>query len=332
MPTLEDATPELSRLWVVIVNYQTPQLTLDCLASLHQERQQGVDLIVRLVDNASEDHSIPFLNQAIIEHQWQSWVRFEPLPFNGGFAYGSNAVMRQALESPQGPDYILLLNPDTVVRAGAIVPLVEFLDTHPQVGLVGSRLEEPDGTPQSSAFRFPSFWTELDQGLRLGLVSELLEHQRIALPIADQPHPADWLSGASLMLRRTVLESVGLMDEDYFLYFEEVDFCHRAKQAGWDCWSIPASRVVHLVGQSSGLVEASAQPQQRRPPYWFNSRRRYFVKFHGWLYAALTDLAWMVGFVLWRSRRRIQRKPDTDPPYFLQDFFHHSVWLKGGQM
>ena len=318
------------QVWIVIVNYRTPQLTLNCLAALAQEFST-VSLKVVVVDNHSGDDSRESISQVIHDAGWESWASFLPLETNGGFSSGNNAAIRQALQSPHPPNYVLLLNPDTVIYPGAITPLIQFLEAHPQVGLVGSRLEDPDGTPQNSAFRFPSFWNEVDQGFRIGLLSHLLRRQQIALALSDCPCPADWLAGASLMIRREVFDTAGLLDESYFLYFEEVDFCRRAKQAGWECWYIPASRVVHLVGQSSGVTDTK-RPPQRRPTYWFDSRRRYFLKHHGWIYAALTDLLWMIGFAIWRARRVVQRKPDPDPPHFLWDFWQNSVWVKGRQL
>jgi N-acetylglucosaminyl-diphospho-decaprenol L-rhamnosyltransferase len=316
-------------LWVVIVNYKTASLTLDCLASLVAEYQRGLNMKVVVVDNASGDDSLEVLHEGLVALQSPSWIGLEPLSRNGGFAYGNNVVLRQALASSSPPSYILLLNPDTVVCEGAIAPLLNFLDAHPKVGLVGSRLEDPDGTPQSSAFRFPSLWSELDHGLRLGIVSRLMQHHRLALPITAEPCLSDWLAGASLMIRREVLTSAGLFDEDYFLYFEEVDFCHRAQQSGWGCWYVPESRVVHLVGQSTGVTDTRRSPQ-RMPQYWFESRRRYFLKFHGVAYGAIADLLWMTGFALWRLRRWLFSKPDSDPPYFLQDFFYNSIGIKRG--
>jgi GT2 family glycosyltransferase len=314
-------------LWVVIVNYQTASLVLDGINALMAEHQLGIQMSVTVVDNASGDESLEILSQGLIDLQTPDWIRVEGLPRNGGFAYGNNVVLQAALTSEHPPDYILLLNPDAAVREGAIAPLIQFLYEHPDVGLVGSRLEDPDGTLQTSAFRFPSIWSELDHGLRLGAVSRLLAHRKLALPLTSEPCPADWLAGASLMIRREVLTTAGLFDEDYFLYFEEVDFCHRAQQAGWQCWYVPESRVVHLVGQSTGVTDTRRSPQ-RMPQYWFESRRRYFLKFHGAAYTALADLLWMVGFSLWRIRRWLFKKPDTDPPYFLWDFFCNSIWVK----
>jgi GT2 family glycosyltransferase len=196
---------------------------------------------------------------------------------------------------------------------------MDFLEEHPKIGIAGSRLEDPDGTPQRSAFRFPTVWSEFEWGVRLGPVSRLLQRRVVAPPVQDRPHPAEWMAGASMMVRRAVFDAIGVMDEKYFLYFEETDFFLLAKRAGWPAWYVPTSRVVHLVGQSTGVTDTK-RAARRMPRYWFESRRRYFVKNHGRLYAFLADVAWTVGFSLWRLRRFVQRKPDHDPPGLLWDF------------
>lgn len=324
-------TPTLScaRLRVVILNYRTPELTVACLHSLIKEVRILPGTQVTVVDNDSADGSIEKISAAIATENWD-WVTFLPQDRNGGYAFGNNVAIRSALAADAPPDYILLLNPDTVVRPGALQALVDFMDKTPEAGIAGSRLEEPDGTPQCSAFRFPNVWSELDSGLRLGLVTRLLS-QRIVpiLPVTEAIQPVDWVAGASMIVRREVFETAGLMDEKYFLYFEEVDFCVAAKKAGWSCWYVPESRVVHYVGQSSGVTDTKRKPK-RRPTYWFDSRRRFFVKNYGWSYAVLTELAWTTGFAVWRMRQVIQRKPDDDPPNMLGDFILNSVLLKGG--
>lgn len=323
-------TPPSPSLLVVIVNYRTPQLTVDCLHSLQAEVQQVANIQVVVADNHSGDESVAVLRAAITAHHWQDWVTLQSLDCNGGFASGNNAVIRPALDSAQPPDYVWLLNPDTVVRPGALQTLLAFLEQHPDVGIAGSRLEHLDGTPQYSAFRFHTIWSELDQGLRLGLVSKVLSRWILAPPIADHSMATDWLAGASMMIRRQVFEQIGLLDNEFFMYYEEVDFCLRARQAGWPCWYVPDSHVVHLVGQSSGVTGVQAR-QKRRPQYWFDSRHRYFHKHHSHVYAVLTDLAWLIGYSLWQLRRLAQHKPQVDPPHFLEDFFCNSAFVRGGQ-
>lgn len=318
-------------LLIVILNYKTAVLTIDCLHSLVDEIKALPGSRVVVTDNASGDGSVEQIAAAISTNHWQEWVELMPLAHNGGFAFGNNAAIRPVLEASVSCPYVLLLNPDTVIRSGAVQALLEFMQKHPDVGIAGSRLEDLDGSPQQSAFRFPSVASELDFGLRLGMMSKLLSRWAVLMPIADAPCQTDWVAGASMMIRREVFESIGLLDEDYFMYFEEVDFCLRAKQSGWSCWYVPQSHVVHFVGQSSGVTD-SKRPPKRLPTYWFDSRRRYFLKNHGWLYTALADAAWLVGFTLWRWRRAVQQKPDTDPPKVWSDFLLNSIFVRGGQI
>jgi GT2 family glycosyltransferase len=311
------------RLHIVIVNYRTGDLVIDCLRSLESEIQPGMSVVV--TDNASGDDSISRIADFISKQNY-SWARTMPLERNGGFAYGNNEAIRPALAGK--PQYVLLLNPDTVVRPGALRELINFMDANPKVGIAGSRLEDPDGTPQRSAFKFHSIASEFERGIRLGVVSRLLAKSIVAQPVPEKNSPCDWVAGASMIVRREVFEDAGLMDEKYFMYFEEVDFCRAAKKAGWPCWYVPSSRVVHLVGAASQLSDARKH-RKRRPTYWFDSRRRYFVKNHGAIYTLFADSAFAIGFAIWRMRRLVQRKEDPDPPKMLGDFIRNSVILRG---
>ncbi len=248
---------------IIIVNYRTPGLVLDCLHSLQSEIRDHVNGRVIVVDNASNDGSVEHLRTSIKAANWK-WVELLPLERNGGFAFGNNAAIRMLLQSSQPPDYFHLLNPDTYIRPGAVKELVDFLEIHPAVGIAGSRLENPDGSSQCSAFRFHGVWSELERGLRFGAISKILQRWMVAPPTRDIPHRADWVNGASMMVRRAVFETIGLMDDDFFLYYEETDFCRRARLAGWPCWFVPASRVVHLEGQSTGATGAGRGVNARR--------------------------------------------------------------------
>ena len=313
---------------VVIVNYQTPDLTIDCLASLEGEVNSLSDCRVVVTDNASGDDSITKIDNAIQEYGWRNWVTLVPLPKNGGFSYGNNGAIRPALESPDPPDFVLMLNADTRVHPGAIQTLVARANSDQNIGIVGSRLEFADGRPQWSAFRFHTLASEFDSGLRLGIVSRLLANKVALQEIPEQAERRDWCAGASMLVRREVFEDIGLMDEGYFLYYEEMDFCLRAARAGWKTWYEPKSRVIHLVGHSTNMTRHDRAPQ-RRATYWFDSRRRFFVKNHGRLYAMAVDAAYSISYASWLARAKVQRKPAIDPPCFFRDFLRNSVYLRG---
>lgn len=310
-------------LLVVIVNYRTAGLVIDCLRSLESDVSYLKQTRVVVTDCASGDDSIAQIEQAIEVNAWHPWVTLQPLDRNGGFAYGNNAAIRPALRSDSPPRYVLLLNPDTIVRSGALKTLVDFMEDSPEVGIAGSRLEDPDGTPQRSAFRFPSILGELESGLRLGLATRFLSRWVVAPPVPREACRTDWVSGASMMICRDVFQSIGLLDEKYFMYYEEVDFCRRAQQADWLCWYVPSARVVHLEGATAGVRGCRAS-HARRPPFWFDSRRRYFRSHLGYIGARLADIAWALGFASFRVRQVLQRKPNDDPPHFLRDFLSHN--------
>lgn len=266
---------ELPFVSIIIVNYRTSKLIIDCLSSLHKERSIFCCFNVVVVDNSSGDNSIQYLTDEIAKREWNTWVSLLALNKNGGFAYGNNRAIEKILASTQVPDYLWLLNPDTVVHTGACKCLVEFLETHPDVGIAGSRLEDGDGTVLISAFRDHSVMGEFLAGMRLGFLDALCSRWLVAfLSVSTGPYRTDWVSGASMMVRREVFEQVGLLDEEYFMYYEEVDFCLRARKVDWQCWHVPQSRVIHLVGAASGID--TRKKSSRRPSYWFESRRRFF--------------------------------------------------------
>ena len=312
------------RLLIVIVNYRTAQLTIDCLRSLaHEMPALPPGTCVVVTDNASGDDSVPRLTAAVLDNGWSPWAEIMPLPRNGGFAWGNNEAIRPALASDDPPDYVLLLNPDTLVRPRGVVSLLEFMDARPDVGITGSRLEDPDGTQQRSAFRFPGVMSELETAVRLSAVSKLLNRFVVAPPPPAEACRVDWVAGASMMIRRGVFDRVGLLDEQYFMYYEEVDFCLRAHRAGWPCWYVPASRVVHLVGQASGVTDEK-KPKKRRPAYWFESRRRYFLLHSGRVGTFLADSFWVTGHALYKATELARKKPANDPEGLLGDFVRHN--------
>jgi GT2 family glycosyltransferase len=251
-----------------------------------------------------------------------------PLSKNGGFSWGCNAGIRPYLEDEPAPDYVLLLNPDAYVREGAIAALLEFMDARPDVGVAGSRLENGEGDHEQSAFRFPSAVSEMLQGFKLGVLTTLLDERQLLYNLGEEPKQVDWVCGAAMIIRREVFDDIGLLDEGYFLYFDDVDFCFRARQAGWSVFYVPESVVVHLEAQATGITH-EREEKRRYPDYYFYSRRRFFVKNRGKLEAALADLAFLGGYTTFRIRRVIQRKPYEEPPYFWRDFLRNSIFWRG---
>lgn len=309
---------------VVIVNYRSAELTLRALASLAREREDpNLALTALVVENASGDERT--LRRGI-ESQYGDFAQLIVSPTNGGFGAGNNLGIKTGHALGLRPDYVHMLNPDTEVKPGAVAALVRFMDAHPRVGLSSGSFEHEDGSPWPIAFRFPSIASELENGFRWRPVSRVLEKRAVARTMGDEPAPIDWCSGASMMVRREVLESVGGFDERFFLYFEEVDLCQRIKEAGWEIWYVPESRVMHVRGQSTG-VTALDQGPKRLPAYWFESRRRYFVKHHGPLYAGLADAAALLGNSFGVLKDKLKRVRPT--PHLLRDITTQSVlWPK----
>ena len=222
------------------------------------------------------------------------------------------------------PAYVHLLNPDAQVRQGAIGSLVQFMEVHPHVGITGGSFENLDGSDWPFAFRFPSMLGELDARLEVGLVTRLLRPWVVPRVMTKTPQPVDWVCGASMMIRPSVFAAIGGLDENYFLYFEETDFCYRAKQAGYSTWYVPESRVMHIAGQSTKVDERNAAPK-RMPQYWFESRRRFFAVTYGVQHAIMIDIVALLAHSLGWLKRILLLRTRTAIPHFLRDLARHSV-------
>ena len=313
-----------NRLLISIVAWKGADLTIACLRSIEPELASVPGTRVIVVDNASPDGSAERVAQAIVDNHWAAWAKLIRAPGNHGFAAGNNIAIRAMLAAQQPAEFCLLLNPDTLVRPGALRILLDFVGAHPKVGIAGGRSEDLDATPQMCCFRFPNAINELLGYLGVGVLDRLFHRHLTRLGIPEEPRPVDWVSGAFMLIRKAVIDDIGLMDEAYFLYFEETDFTRRARLAGWGCWHVPQSRIVHLVGQSSG-VTVRDQPKRRVPRYWFESRRRYFVSHHGRLYAAMADLLVILSYPVGRFMGWLRRRPHRATPYFFSDFVRYSA-------
>ncbi len=261
--------PELS---VVLVNWNTGPLLRKCLDAL-PEALAGSEAEVLVVDNASTDQSI-----ARAEGSLQSFRLFA-MRSNLGFARANNIGIRQA-----SGDVIVLLNPDTEPRPGSLRLLADFLRRHPRAAAVGPKLRHPDGTLQPSCRRFPTTLTFAFLFLKLHHLfpqAAPLRRYFMAEFSSEEETMVDQIMGACMAIPRRMLDRVGLLDEQYWIWFEEVDWCRRARLKGAEIWFTPAAEVVHHGGASFQRV----LPIQKE--WWFlESSLRYAARHLGLLAVA----------------------------------------------
>ncbi|MBI1391311.1 MAG: glycosyltransferase [Alphaproteobacteria bacterium] len=320
------AAAELPVIHIVIVNYNTAPLVLKHLPLIAAEADNYPGSIIHVVDNASPNGDAGVLDKALADFSgFVTQVQMHCSPVNGGFAAGNNVALRPIFNGPSGnrPDFVLLMNPDAFPRPGALRELVDHMIDRPGVGVAGARLEGEDGVAQVSAFRFFTPASELDGAARLGPLSRLLSKWRTSIPPTDGVVAADWVCGAAALIRREVFEGVGLLDDGYFMYYEETDLMLRAKRAGWFVDYVGQSRFVHLVGRSSGVVGGRCGKDQLTPDYVFASRRRYFSRNHGPATAFLADICWLAGASLHIARQAISGKPTNALRADVRSFLAH---------
>lgn len=279
----------MTELAVVIVNWNVRDLLRRCLVSLRSALETaGLTATVVVVDNASTDNSVVMLTEEF------PWVRVVASTTNLGFTAGNNAGLRAVGFGETLPRYVLLLNPDTEVVGDALPTMLAYMDAHPDVGLLGPRLRYGDGSVQSSRRRFPTLTTAL-------LESTILQQWWPDHPalrrfyMSDQPdhqtQDVDWLVGACMLTRHEALLEVGLLDEGYFMYSEEVDWAKRFKQAGWRVVYLPTAEILHYEGRSSEQVVPL------RHIYFQTSKVRYFRKWHGPVIGELVRLFLLLTYV-----------------------------------
>lgn len=281
---------------IVIINYRTPNLVTDCLQSLLPEIE-GIDARVVIVDNKSDDNSLEIIGQWIGQHDTGNNIRLIRSTLNAGFSSGNNIGIKA-----QGARYYLLLNSDTLVRDGAIKKMLDVADNTPNGGLFSPRLEWRDGLAQESCFRFPTPVSELCSAAQTGLIDRLLAKFTVALPVQSVSTNPQWTSFACVLIRDEVFRQIGLMDEKYFMYFEDIEFCYRARKAGWNIVNIPEAHVVHLRGGSSALKKNTSQ-KKSLPGYYYESRTLFYYQTYGWLGLTAANLLWEAGRLLSLTRQ-----------------------------
>lgn len=304
----------------IIINYRTAAMTADAVPGLLQELERAGESHLFIVDNDSQDGSVEYFEQRAREANWGARVSIIAAGFNGGYGYGINMGVKAGLALPRPPEYFYIINSDASADPGSLRTMVDFLDEHPSVGVAGSRVNAPDGQAQGAAFRFLGVLSELESQAELGLISALLRRWAVARELPATSCGVDWIPGTSMLIRRTTFETVGLFDEQFFLYFEEIDYCLRVRRAGIDIYFVHGAPITHLGSVSTGLEDTG----KRYPMYWYESRHRYFLKHHGLAYAAACDAAFLAGTALRRAKRALKPGP-AERPHALRDFVSASL-------
>ncbi len=272
---------------IVIVSFNTRDVTRQCLEYVRQHAA-AVRHEVLVVDNASDDGSA---DMVAAEFPWAQLIRS---PENKGFAGGNNPAMKIARGR-----YILLLNSDAFLAEGVLEKTIDYMDDHPHIGVLGCKLTDPDGTMQPSARMLPG---PLNKILHItGLAAHFPKSKffgRVDYTWWDhsEPKSVGWVVGAYFLIRRQTMEDIGVLDDRYFLYFEEIDYCESARRAGWDVVFYPYASVIHLGGQSSLKTGKRVSAKGRQiVAIRITSEFRYYRKMYGWqhvLLAAGIELIW----------------------------------------
>ena len=264
---------------ILIVNYRAYAELASCLDSLQHFLADDLEVIV--VDHASEPAATAHLVKRF------PWIRLIEVGANPGFAAGVNRGAREARGR-----YLLLLNPDCIVDQDVARPLAVWLDAHPEVAVSGPLVRETDGSIQASARRFPNMTTGLAGRTswlsRVWPTNRWTRRNLVTWEAPDDPLEVDWVSGACMMVERHAFDSVGGMDEQFFLYWEDADLCFRLKRAGWLTVYNPVGGVTHLTSRSSSLARKQSLIAFHRSAY------RYFRKHGGRLARAAAPLVFLV--------------------------------------
>jgi len=269
---------------IIIVSWNVADLLRDCLRSIDENRGE-LDLEVIVVDGDSHDNSV-----AMVQNEFP-WVDLLACDENVGFPHGNNLGLERA-----NGRYILLLNPDTVILDDALSKMMVYMGENPEVGVLGGQLLNGDGTVQSSRRRFPTLATAFFESTWLETIAPREVHEKYyAQDLPDDAiNDVDWVVGACMLSPRQVVAEVGGLDEAYFMYSEELDWCRRIKDSGWRVVYYPEAQIIHYVGQSSdqAVVARHINFQQ--------AKLRYFRKYHGRFFAILLraflllDYGWQI--------------------------------------
>lgn len=250
---------------ISIINWNTGDYLKKCLQSI-EENVEGISYEAIVVDNNSSDGSIDMIRNCFPK------IKLIENRTNLGFSRANNQAIKKAAGR-----YILLLNPDTLVLDKAIVKMIDFMEQHSNTGIIGCKLLNEDGSVQMSCRTFPTLnslfhtFTGLDTKFPK---SPILSHHIMSYWNHDEIREVDWVSGACLIVRHAVIKQIGLLDEQFFMYYEDLDYCRRARQKGWRIYYLPEAQIIHYRAKSTILFYEEMESISS------NSLVRYYRKYH----------------------------------------------------
>ncbi|MEE9429062.1 MAG: glycosyltransferase family 2 protein [Paracoccaceae bacterium] len=304
----------LNKIAVSIINFRTPELTQKCVLSVLQD-MEGIDGKIVIIDNHSGDGSAEII-QAWIETLETERIELIRSTINSGFSGGHNQVIA-AYEA----EFYLILNSDALLQPGFLKSVIATAEADPKAGLITPILSYQDGIIQTSCFRFHSPGSEIIRSAKTGFVTRLFSKYHIDLGTGPVTKEIDWASFACILVRADMCKAIGPMDEGYFLYFEDAEYCLRAKRAGWHIRQDAQAHAVHHRG-GSGPVQKLVHNRKRLPAYYYSSRTRFFYQAYGYVGFWAANLGWYIGRGLAIFRYLIGRP--TEP---MNAYEFYDIWI-----
>jgi len=282
------------KIGVVIVNYGTPALVIACVRSIAQSLERA-DARIVIVDNASPGASVQELSEFIDKQPCGGRISLIAAPHNGGFSAGNNLGVA-ALNAR----YYFLLNSDAAAAPGALDALASAAGEGGDIGVIAPRILGASGAREVSLFRNHSLLSEFVDGAQSGPITRLFKRAQVPI-FPEEKAPPQWVSFAAVMISAKAVRAVGPMDEGFFLYYEDCDYCRRICDAGFEIKLAPQAAIYHEPGGSTQLREKSGRGE-RLPGYYYASRMRYFRKYYGPAGPVLANLAWYAGRAIAKIR------------------------------
>ena len=311
----------MSKVSIVTVTYNSEHYIHDYLESVIELLTNNKDYSLIIVDNDSKDKTVDIINTAFSNSALSDQCVIHSQHTNAGFGSGCNTGVK--VSELYKPEYIWFLNPDTIISEQSANALLNTIETK-HVNIAGSYLKDENSIIRAGGFRFPLLLNVISSHLSLGIFDRIFPKSRTTYPVSKEPHLVEWATGSSFMIKKDLFNKLNGFDERYFLYFEEVDLFLRANRENEYTMIVPDSVVYHISGASTGVSNKSMRIN-RLPSYWFESRRRFYVKnFNKWFFT-MVDFTVICSISLNYLKCLLKRENSQTAPNYIKDILKHSV-------